>query len=188
MSDSPRIYVASLTDYNAGILHGRWIEAAQDAEEIHEEVQAMLGQSPTAKTEGSKAEEWAIHDYEGFGGISLSEYESFENIAALAEAVDTQGTAFALWVQNIDPGHEDVSDMVEAFTDAYSGEHDSKRDFAMELAEDTDLFGPLYDKELDSHPSISYFDWDAWTRDLFMGDYYALTDPHTFKVHVFRNL
>ena len=23
--DGPRLYVASLTDYNAGLLHGRWI-------------------------------------------------------------------------------------------------------------------------------------------------------------------
>lgn len=33
-SDGPRIYVASLSDYNAGTLHGKWIDADQSAEDI----------------------------------------------------------------------------------------------------------------------------------------------------------
>ena len=31
---SPRIYVACLAAYNAGRLHGRWIDANQSAEDI----------------------------------------------------------------------------------------------------------------------------------------------------------
>ena len=30
--DGPRIYVASLSDYNNGTLHGMWIEAVTDPE------------------------------------------------------------------------------------------------------------------------------------------------------------
>jgi len=52
-----RIYVASLSDYNAGRLHGAWIDATQDADEIEAEVQEMLAASPEPI-----AEEWAIHD------------------------------------------------------------------------------------------------------------------------------
>lgn len=33
--EQPRIYVASLSDYNSGNLHGRWIDAAQDAGDLH---------------------------------------------------------------------------------------------------------------------------------------------------------
>ena len=33
----PKIYVASLSDYNNGHLHGRWINAAQEAAAIQEE-------------------------------------------------------------------------------------------------------------------------------------------------------
>jgi hypothetical protein len=32
--DVPRIYVASLSDYNNGVLHGRWIDASSDPEDM----------------------------------------------------------------------------------------------------------------------------------------------------------
>ena len=63
---TPRIYVASLADYNNGNLHGRWIDADQDPEEIRAEVAAMLAGSREAV-----AEDWAIHDYEGFGPFTV---------------------------------------------------------------------------------------------------------------------
>ena len=43
-----RIYVACLASYNAGILHGEWIEATADADELKARVQAMLDRSPEA--------------------------------------------------------------------------------------------------------------------------------------------
>ena len=42
----PRIYVASLADYNEGRLHGAWIDAAQDEDELERAVKEMLAQSP----------------------------------------------------------------------------------------------------------------------------------------------
>ena len=41
-TDTPRVYVACLAAYNAGKLHGERIDANQDADAIHEEIQAML--------------------------------------------------------------------------------------------------------------------------------------------------
>ena len=61
---TPRIYVASLADYNAGRLHGRWIRADQQAEALHQEIAAML-----AESQEPVAEDWAIHDYENFGTL-----------------------------------------------------------------------------------------------------------------------
>lgn len=43
-----RIYVACLAAYNKGILHGAWIEANQDADQIRDEIAAMLARSSTA--------------------------------------------------------------------------------------------------------------------------------------------
>jgi antirestriction protein len=80
---TPRIYVACLASYNAGILYGKWIDADQDADAIHEAVKAMLASSPQ-----EDAEEWAIHDYEGFYGVKLSEWESFEKVAELATFIE----------------------------------------------------------------------------------------------------
>ncbi|MGK5496416.1 antirestriction protein ArdA [Streptomyces sp. URMC 125] len=82
---TPRIYVASLSDYNAGILHGVWIDADQNADSIHEEIEEMLSKSPTALEYGEKAEEFAIHDYEGFGPVEIHEHDSIERVATIAD-------------------------------------------------------------------------------------------------------
>ena len=81
-TDGPRIYAACLASYNAGRLHGKWIDANQDADEIHEEIQKMLAASPIPN-----AEEWAIHDHEGFHGLTIHEYEDIEKVAELDEAI-----------------------------------------------------------------------------------------------------
>ena len=52
----PRIYVACLAAYNAGILHGKWIDAAQDADSLHGEV----GSTRLEQTEDSLVA--VIHD------------------------------------------------------------------------------------------------------------------------------
>ena len=70
MSEEIRIYVADLAAYNNGKLHGVWINASDDLDDIQEQINKMLAESP----EGF-AEEYAIQDYEGFGGYSVSEYE-----------------------------------------------------------------------------------------------------------------
>ncbi|MFF8629709.1 antirestriction protein ArdA [Streptomyces werraensis] len=101
---SPRIYVASLSDYVAGYLHGEWIDADQDADDIHEAVQAMLKKSPVARKYGDVAEEWAIHDYEGFADIEISEHDSFERVAALAKLLDKHPAA--LVAHFVNDGHE----------------------------------------------------------------------------------
>jgi antirestriction protein len=64
--------VASLSDYNAGILHGEWIDADQTADELHTAVRELLERSPS----DLGAEEFAIHDYEGFGHYQPDEYDS----------------------------------------------------------------------------------------------------------------
>ncbi|MDX2266075.1 MAG: antirestriction protein ArdA [Hyphomicrobiales bacterium] len=75
---NPRIYVACLAAYNNGYLHGAWIDADQDAYEIRNEIAAMLARSPI-----ENAEEYAIHDYEGFEGVTIGEYDSVESVAQM---------------------------------------------------------------------------------------------------------
>ncbi len=163
----PRIYVASLSDYNAGRLHGEWIDADEGAEGIHAAVSAML-----AKSKEPIAEEWAIHDYEGFGGISIHEWESFETVAELAEAIEEHGDAFAAFY-----GYQDQADTVaecaDAFKDAYRGEWDSERDYAEKFAEDCGYEVPEWLRY--------HVDWDSFARDLFCGELYSVdTDGGVF--------
>ena len=70
--------MASLSDYTVGRLHGRWIDATQDREAIFDEIQAMLAESPEAI-----AEEFAIHDFDDFGGIRLGEWEDVDHLHEL---------------------------------------------------------------------------------------------------------
>lgn len=81
-----RLCVASLSDHNAGVLHGRWIDVT-DADAMRDEINAMLAASPTAKREGSVAEENAVHDYDGFGSIHLGEHPDLDAVVALAEGI-----------------------------------------------------------------------------------------------------
>jgi antirestriction protein len=75
----PRIYVASLADYNAGRLHGTWIDADRPAHEIRAKVARML-----AASREPMAEEWAVHDYQGFPGCRLSESSDFDYVSEVA--------------------------------------------------------------------------------------------------------
>lgn len=80
-----KIYVASLSDYNAGRLHGVWIDCEDlDSDEILEEIEAMLSESPEPY-----AEEWAIHDFES--PIPIGEYASIEEIVLISDLIKAYG-------------------------------------------------------------------------------------------------
>lgn len=84
---TPRIYVACLAAYNNGYLHGEWIDADQDEEAIFVEIHAMLLRSPVPS-----AEEYAIHDYEGFHGVELKEYSAISTVVRIAAFLAEHGT------------------------------------------------------------------------------------------------
>lgn len=176
-----RIYVASLSDYNAGILHGEWLsfDDFSSAGEVWEAIRAMLAASPTAKREGVPAEEWAIHAYEGFGGIKVSEYESIPALWEAHELLESldDPEAFADWLAY--EGAADISEVtegnIEAFQDAYRGWYRSKEEFTEELIEDLGLLSNV--DELLSR----YFDYGAFARDLFMSDYYMTENGYVFS-------
>jgi antirestriction protein len=63
-------------------LHGKWIDANQDADSLYAEIKKILIASPIPR-----AEEWAIHDYEGFGDVRIHEYADLENVSNLAKFV-----------------------------------------------------------------------------------------------------
>ena len=80
----PRIYVACLASYNSGILHGAWFDASAIADDMQAAIDAVIASSPVPD-----AEEWAFHDYEGFG--RLHEYQCLDSIAEMVEMYETYG-------------------------------------------------------------------------------------------------
>ncbi len=125
---APRIYVASLSDYNEGNLHGVWVDAAQSLDDTWDEIQRMLMASSTPD-----AEEWAIHDYEGFGALSLGEYEPLEFLFEVAQGIVAHGEAFAAFVEVA----ERDRDRFPLFDQVYQGRWESVQAYVGELLEST---------------------------------------------------
>lgn len=135
----PRIYVASLSDYNAGRLHGEWINANQEPHGIHTDIRLMLAASPMNQMRSSdgewegRPEEWAIHDYDGFGSLGLGEYESVEKVSRIAAGIVEHGPAFSDFVSYI--GIDD-DEGIEKFEERYLGTWDSLEAWAEEVLDD----------------------------------------------------
>jgi len=169
--ETPKIYVADLAAYVNGRLHGRWIEANQPAEDIHEEIQEMLSESPEPS-----AEEHAIHDYEHFGSFHLAEYEDIETVSALAQLIDEFGEIVASAVWDHVAGNADEARRL--LEDCYQGAWDSLEAWAEELLDSTG--------ELDQVPEHlrPYIDVEAYARDLELnGDVFTVETG--CEVHVF---
>ncbi|MDA7980915.1 MAG: antirestriction protein ArdA [Pirellulales bacterium] len=165
----PRIYVACLAAYNSGHLHGAWIDAAQSSDEIREEIQSMLASSPILQ-----AEEWGIHDFEGFAGIHLSEFAGLEEVSRVAALLVEHGAAFGAFASNFGLEHATG----EGFEEAYCGEWESETAYAEHLFDE--LY--LHDVPETVQP---YIDYEKFARDLFMCDYYSAQAPQ--GVFVFRH-
>ncbi len=178
----PRIYVASLSDYNDGRLHGAWIDAAQDPDELYREVQAMLIDSTLPD-----AEEFAIHDYEGFGPLRLGEYESLETVSVIAKGIAQHGAAFAHWVALV--GAREPADL-ERFDDQYEGHHESLSTYAEQLLEDMyglDELDTLQGTLPQSLRPYIRLDIEAFARDLLYGGD-IMTSEGDGGIYVFRPL
>lgn len=172
---TPQIYVASLSDYVAGRLHGRWIDANQPAGAIWDEINAML-----AESKEPNAEEWAIHDYQGFGNVSLSETEDIDKVAELAFLICEHGPIFAELAAYFG-GTSGIDDARRHMEDGYRGAFDSLEDYAQEFIED------CYSDVLKGLPDFIryHIDWQGIARDMELGgDVITFRTDH--KTHVFE--
>ncbi|HKD75694.1 MAG TPA: antirestriction protein ArdA [Ktedonobacterales bacterium] len=205
MSDF-RIYAACLSSYNAGRLHGVWIEASTDADEMQEQVSAMLRTSPCPNTmiacvacdggdagpcqvcQGNgnlpSAEEWAVHDYDGswpnFG--ETSDLKQIADFMELVEEAEERG---------IDP--DDVKDIVDhhgahylnaallAIVDGYRGHYDNLESYAEDFVEQTTNL-----KAIPEHIR-NYIDYESMARDWKLnGDIFTI-EASAGGIHVFDN-
>ena len=169
MTSEIRIYVACLAAYNGGRLHGVWIDATQELDEIQEQVNVMLKESPEPD-----AEEWAIHDYEGFGGYSVSEYSGFEelyNVASFIEEYPEIGGELLEHFSNIEEARKAVEDN-------YCGCYKSMANYAEELTEET--------SQIPEHLQY-YIDYEKMGRDMELnGDVFTIEAGYE-EVHIFWN-
>lgn len=167
-TEQPKIYVACLAAYNNGILHGAWIDAAQDTWALWDGVATMLAASPIAG-----AEEWAIHDYEGFGGVRISEHAGIDAVAELARFIAEHGALGAALLDHCDG---DLEEAREALEDRHLGTYASLADYVQELTEETTVIPQ----------TLSYYiDYQAMARDAEInGDLFTVQTAWD-AVHVF---
>jgi antirestriction protein len=164
----PRIYVACLAANNNGRLHGAWIDVGTDEWAICAGIQAMLKASPFAV-----AEEYAIHDYEGFQGVRIEEYTGIVTLTAIAAFLLEHGTLGAE-VLNYYGG--DLDEARAAMEDRHLGSFTSLADYVQEVTEETMTI---------PHALRYYIDWQAMALDAEInGDVFTIEVGHD-EVHVF---
>ena len=171
---TPRIYVACLASYNAGELHGEWIDCEQTADEIRQDIAEMLVKSPEPF-----AEEWAIHDYEGFGDLRLHEYEDIGHVAEVARLIGEHREIITHVIEH-SGGLNHLDEAKRLMEDAYQGEWDSLAEWAENFVEETG--------QLESIPEtlLCYFDFEKYGNDCELsGDIFTIEADG--KVHVFWN-
>jgi antirestriction protein len=174
LRDEPRIYVADLAAYNNGKLHAAWISAAQDVDQVSAAVQRMLAASPEPD-----AEEWAIHDHEGFGGLQLGEYESLSTLSRLGNGITAHGLAFAALAEWL--GTDEATE--EAFATHFRGSWPRVEDYAEDLLRDLGAWDELdrLPEWLQRHVKV---DVAGFAQDMELGgDIHVLRSER--EVHIF---
>jgi antirestriction protein len=173
---TPRIYVASLSDYNAGRLHGVWLEAT-DIERVRIGIAAMLKASAS-----ERAEEYAIHDFEGFSRYLPSEYAELELVCAIGAAIAEHGTIITAYFEHgtFPTDAEQLPELLAHFSESYQGAYESLEDWAVQYLQDTGLLQQV------PQALCGYIDLESWADDAQMsGDIFAVELEG--KTHVFSN-
>ena len=130
----------------------------------------MLSRSPMSEIE--ECEEWAIHDYEGFKGVRISEYEGIDRVAQLAAAIEEHGEAFAAYMKCY--GDADIDE----FEERYQGSYKSEQAFTEEH------YSELIDRVEGVGLQSIYIDFELLTRDLFISRFTGIREGYE-NLHVF---
>lgn len=194
-----RVWVGCLACYNAGYLIGEWSDADVAGDLTTRDLHAHqgivtddAGNVRGAEMYGPHEELWVMDLDNAPDGChrEMSPCEAQQIAERLAELDDDEAGPFAAWCANA--GETIMSADVDDFRDSYAGEHDTFRDYADELVDDMGVFTVaashvgMTTTVPDSHPLRSYFDYDAWARDLILGgDYWTSDSPG--GVYVFRS-
>lgn len=156
------IYVGTYAKYNAGSLFGKWFNLSDftDKDEFMEACKKLH------KDEDDP--EFMFQDRENIPEELVSESWISEKFFELRDKVEdmdaTEQEAFSVWLdyESRDFSKDDADDLVKKFEDDYVGKYDEEEDYAREVVEQ------CYEV---SDFVLNYFDYAAFARDLFNGDY-----------------
>jgi antirestriction protein len=172
------IYVASLSAYNNGILHGAWIDLEGDIDEegIQEGIDWVLSLSPDGG-----AEEYAVHDSAGLPGyLSQTEWPALGELVAWADGLSAYADEDSRDAYRLACEDQGQTIDEDSFRETYCGTYNSGEDYAEELAD-----------ELGCIPEgvpwpFNCIDWEGVWRQLRY-DGYREEDCNSGGVHIFRS-
>lgn len=166
-SDSPALYCGTYGKYNSGNLRGMWINISTFDD--YEDFEAFC----LAIHADEEDPELMYQDYENMPRSLYHESmgeEGFNKIAEYCELCDDYS------VEAVDDFLEwSSSDDLDRMHDAYVGVYDSEEDFAEEIVSD------CYDLDNMMGSLACYFDYEKFSRDLFMCDYYFGSHGTVFR-------
>ncbi|QIG58827.1 ArdA-like antirestriction protein [Gordonia phage DatBoi] len=175
----PSIWIADLAAYNAGHLVGEWVEldADTEAEDVYAKIKDICARGDELLRKlnewSGPHEEFAIHDFEGFGPIKIGEYDPISAVLTHVERMGDEPDKYFAYVEHHGEGYVDSYDEADVIDTGQT----TMRDVAYEVADEyleqvrhMDIPGQ-YRHERDENDRITnwlacYFDYDALARDL----------------------
>ncbi|APS59081.1 antirestriction protein ArdA [Piscirickettsia salmonis] len=161
----PAVYIASLSDYNNGILHGEWAKVDGDEDALYEAINQVLRSS-----ECEDAEEWAFHDLEDLPGY-IGEYSGVKSVCEAAGFIEEHGDLGFYLLNELESIEE-----AERMRSNYLGAYDSLADYMEQLTEEcTDI--PTHLR--------NYIDYEAMAHDAeCSGEYFTIHDGYNFHIYL----
>ncbi|MDX3917018.1 MAG: antirestriction protein ArdA [Pseudosphingobacterium sp.] len=166
-----RIYVGTYAKYNNGSLFGEWLTLSDysDSDEFMEACLELHSDEDDP--------ELMFQDWENIPSGLITESSLSENIFEIIEALSNLDNgkleAFEVWLNytSHDMSKEDIDSLISSFEEDWQGQFNSEEDFAYYIIDEYyDL--PEFAK--------TYFDYEKYARDLFIGDYW-FEDGHVFR-------
>ena len=166
LDGNPSVYCATYRKYNNGSLFGLWLDITKfnDYDEFIDVCRQLHADEEDP--------ELMFQDYENFPSELYCESymgeETFDQILEYGELSEDDREAF-------DDYLEDHDYDMEEFREAYCGKWDSEEEFAEHIISECydldDMMGDL----------ARFFDYEEYTRVLFMDDYDMGSNGHVFK-------
>lgn len=137
----PQIYVACLSSYNEGRLHGKWIDCSADVDDMYSDIESML-----AESKSPFAEEWEIHDTDGVFSSHFVLDNGLDGIAEVMKAfADHDPNAIYAYISFFSEWD------LKHFEEAYSTCTENVKEYAVDLFWELSAFNSTVQDELGSY-------------------------------------
>lgn len=158
-----RIYVGTYAKYNNGSIFGKWF----DLSDFTDKDDFMTACAELHKDEEDP--EFMFQDWENIPDDLICESWLSDNFFEVRDAIENlnneEQEAFLIWCNHCSQNlsSKDINELISSFQDDYQGKYDDEEDYAYHIVEECYNLPEF---------ALSYFDYEKFARDLFIGDYW----------------